>query len=141
MVVLITIVLFAIISGIVVSGFYWATEESTVSRRLRTLVPDNPMAVTRPAAEKTGPSLVSRGIGALGYYGVAGSERSVAQRLSYAGIRGTNSVMLFLGIRMLLSFGPALLVLLPHVSAGHPLGRSIFSAVLVWAIGHTFVNL
>jgi tight adherence protein C len=49
--------------------------------------------------------------------------------------------MLFLGIRMLLSFGPALLVLVPNVSAGHPLGRSLFTAVIVWFMGHTFVNL
>src|SRR5262245_54482998 len=124
MIVFITVVTFAIVSGIVLSGFYWATEESTVSRRLRTLVPDNPMAVGRPAADKKGPGFLARAIGRLGHYGVTGSERSISQRLSYAGIRGTNSVMLFLGIRMLLSFGPALIVLVPHVSAGHPLGRS-----------------
>ena len=141
MLVLITVVTFAIVSGLVLSGFYWATAESTVSRRLRTLVPDNPMAIARPAPEKKGPSLLSRAIGALGAYGVTGSERSVSQRLSYAGVRGTNSVMLFLGMRMLLSFGPALVVLIPNVSAGRPLGRSLFTAVIVWAIGHTFVNL
>src|SRR5262245_61664109 len=141
MIVLITVVTFAIVSGIVVSGFYWATAESTVSRRLRTLVPDSPMAVARPAAEKKGPSLLGRAVGALGAYGVTGSERSVSQRLSYAGIRGSNSIMMFLGVRMLLSFGPALLMLIPSVSAGRPLGRTLFSAVIVWFIGHTLVNL
>jgi len=141
MIILITVATFAIVSGIVVSGFYWATAESTVSRRLRTLVPDNPMAIARPAPEKKGPSFLARAVGALGAYGVTGSERSVSQRLSYAGIRGGNSIMLFLGIRMLLSFGPALIVLIPNVSAGHPLGRSLFTAVIVWFMGHTFVNL
>ena len=141
MAVLITVITFLIVSGIVVSGFFWATAESTVSRRLRTLVPDSPMAIGRPAIEKKAPGLISTAVGTLGRYGYAGSERSIHQRLSYAGIRGTNSVMLFLGIRTLASFGPALLILVPRVSAGHPLGRSLFTAVLAWAVGHMFVNL
>jgi tight adherence protein C len=49
--------------------------------------------------------------------------------------------MLFLGIRTLLSFGPALAVLVPRVSTGQPLGGTLFTAILVWGIGHTLVNL
>ena len=141
MVVLITIAAFMVVTGIVLSGFYWATAESTVSRRLRTLVPDSPIPVAAARPEKKAPSPLSRALGTLGQYGVSGSERSVSQRLSYAGIRGSNSVMLFLGIRTLLSFGPALLVTVPRVSAGRPLGGSLLVAFVVWAVGHTFVNM
>jgi tight adherence protein C len=77
----------------------------------------------------------------LGRYSFAGSETSIAQRLSYAGIRNSTSVMLFLGMRTLFSFGPALVVLVPRVSSGQPLGRSLLLATLVWALGHTLVNL
>ena len=141
MIVFITIVTFTIVTGVVVSGFYWATAESAVSRRLRTLVPESAMTVARPAEKKKEPSAIARGLGALGGYGIAGNERSVRQRLSYAGIRGPNSVMLFLGIRTLLSFGPALAILVPRVSTGQPLGGTLFAAILVWGIGHTLVNL
>src|SRR5690349_15983459 len=141
MVVIITVITFMIVTGLVLSGFYWATAESTVSRRLRTLVPESAIPVAAPRHEKKAPSLASRMLGSVGRYGLSGSERSVSQRLSYAGIRGSNSVMLFLGIRTLLSFGPALLVLVPRVSAGHPLAGSLLIAVVAWAIGHTFVNL
>src|SRR5262249_14474073 len=141
MVLIITLAAFAIVTGVVLSGFYWATAESTVSRRLRTLVPEPPVAAPRPGTEKKKPGLVSQAVGGLGRYGVAGSESNIRHRLSYAGIRGSNAVMLFLGIRTLLSFGPALLVLVPRVSSGRPLGGALFTAVLVWAVGHTFVNL
>jgi len=63
MVVLITVITFTIVTGIVVSGFYWATAESTVSRRLRTLVPESPIPVAATRPEKNAPSLLSREIG------------------------------------------------------------------------------
>jgi tight adherence protein C len=141
MVIIITLAAFAIVTGVVLSGFYWATAESTVSRRLRTLVPETQVAGPLPRAEKKSPSLLSQAVGGLGRYGFAGSESAIRHRLSYAGIRSSNSVMLFLGIRTLLSFGPALIVLVPRVSTGRPLGGTLFTAVLVWAIGHIFVNL
>jgi len=138
---LITLASFGIVAGVVISGFYWATAESPVARRLRTLVPDVDVAPPRREAAKPQPGLLTHGLAALGRYGVAGSESSVAQRLSYAGIRGPSSVMLFLGIRTLLSFGPALVALVPRVSSGQALAPSLFMAVLVWGMGHTLVNL
>src|SRR5262249_58085404 len=44
-------------------------------------------------------------------------------------------------MRPWLSSGPAILVPGPRVSWGRPLGGALFPAVLVWAVGHTFVNL
>src|SRR5207253_3247942 len=43
--------------------------------------------------------------------------------------------------RTLLSFGPALLVLVPRISSGKPLGYSLLMAGFAWAWGHVLMNL
>src|SRR5213595_3310782 len=135
---ILTLLTFGIVTIAIVSGYYWASAESPVAQRLKTLVPELGI---QARAKKKGPSLGARLLALLGTYSFGGSENSLAQRLSYAGIRGPRAVVLFLGVRTLLSFGPALLVLVPRISSGKPLGYSLLMAGFAWAWGHVLMNL
>jgi tight adherence protein C len=138
---LITVGAFVIVSFIIVAFFYTMTAESPVEQRLRALAPVRAAPAPSAASVERGPSLVRRGLSALGQYSVGGRSESVlSQRLSAAGFRGQNATALFLGTRTLFSFGPALAVLVPQVSSGKPLGRTLGIAAFVWFFGHTLVN-
>ncbi len=137
-IVILTLLTFGIVTIAVVSGYYWASAESPVAQRLKTLVPE---LGSQAKAKKKGPSLGARLLALLGTYSFGGRENSLAQRLSYAGIRGPRAVVLFLGMRTLFSFGPALVVLVPRISSGKPLGYALLMAALVWACGHVLMNL
>src|SRR5436305_7217437 len=135
-IVILTLLTFGIVTIAVVSGYYWASAESPVAQRLKTLVPE---LGSQAKAKKKGPSLGARLLALLGTYSFGGSENSLAQRLSYAGIRGPRAVVLFLGIRTLLSFGPALFVVVPRISSGKPLAYTLLLAALVGLGGHALV--
>jgi tight adherence protein C len=137
-IVILTLLTFGIVTIAIVSGYSWLSAESPVAQRLKTLVPN---LDAEAKARKRGPSLGARLLAVLGTYSFGGSENSLSQRLSYAGIRGPRAVVLFLGIRTLLSFGPALVVLVPRISTGKPLGYSLLLAGMAWACGHVLVNL
>lgn len=135
---LVTVGTFAIVSVIVLSAYYAVTAESPVSERLRRLVPEQARATRGAAVRRTG--FLRQMVAAIGQYGIGRSDASLAQRLSAAGMRGTNAMALFLGTRTLLSVGPALLILVPQVSAGKPLGRTFWFAMLAWGMGHVLAN-
>src|SRR5881296_59167 len=110
---LITAGAFIVVSLIVLAFSYTVTAESPVEQRLRALAPARAArAADRQAAER-GPSLLRRGLSVLGQYSIGGSESALSQRLSAAGYRSQNASALFLGTRTLLSFGPALAILVP----------------------------
>jgi tight adherence protein C len=136
---LVTVMTFFIVTAMVVAMYYAFTAESTVERRLRTLVPGGGVMTAEPV-HHTGPSLIERILAGLGRYGVGGSERSVAHTLSVAGLRGPNAAFVFIGIRTLISFGPALILLVPDISQGRPLGRSLMYAVGFGVMGHALAN-
>jgi tight adherence protein C len=135
-----TVATFLSVLALVLSGYRALTAEAPTARRLRTLLPDAvpPRRARGPAAK--GPGAGQRLLAGVGRLGIGGSERSIAQKLSYAGFRASNAALLFLGARTLVSLGPALLVLVPQVSAGRPLGRACVLAGLVWLAGHTLAN-
>ena len=137
-VLLLTLLTFGIVAVAIVSGYYWVSAESPVAQRLKRLVPE---LSAEARAKKKGPSLSASLLALLGSYSFGGSENSLAQRLSYAGIRGPRAVVVFLGVRTLLSFGPALFVLVPRISSGQPLGYALLLAALVFAWGHVLMNL
>jgi tight adherence protein C len=141
LVLLLTLFTFAAVTTGIVSGYYWLSAESPTTRRLRTLVPNVSVAAPPAIQRERRPGILARFFALLGSYSFGGSENSISRRLSFAGIRGPTAVALFLGVRTLVSFGPALVVLVPRISAGQPLGRSLFLAGIIWAIGHTFVNM
>ena len=138
--VLVTLATFLLVTGFVVALYLATLAESTAAQRLRRLVPD----LGRPLGERRAPlrvaEFVIRVLTALGEHGVGGGERATGRLLAEAGIRGTNAALLFVGVRTLLSVGPALLVLVPRISAGRPIGQSLGLTALTWLCGHLLVN-
>jgi tight adherence protein C len=114
--------------------------ESQVTRRVKGLVaqPAGPAPRARaPHTKRSG--LVGRMLTGIGQYGPEG-DRSLTRRLAVAGFRGPNASKVFLGARTLISVGPALLLLVPSVSAGDPLGHALVVAIFVWLNGHALAN-
>jgi len=134
---LLTLVLFAVVTTVVLSGYYAFTTESTVARRLGVLTDDS-----TAAAQRTPPrvGLLSRTFQALGPYAFGSGDASIARTLSFAGFRSPSAPLIFLGARMLVSIGPALLFLVPQISAGKPLAPTLIRAVMLWAFVHVLVT-
>jgi len=137
---LLTLATFLVVTGIVMAMYYTATAETAVERRVRRLVPGQVAEAESIAGVRPGPSAIQRGLASLGRYGVGGGERSLAQKLSVAGFRGPNAVFVFVGVRTIISFVPALMMIVPSISQGKPLGRSLLGATLVWFLGHQLAN-
>ncbi len=129
--------IFAVISGLVVSAFYVLTAESPATQRLRALAPAAPAA---PATAAARPTFLRSILIGLGEYAFRRGDSSVAQRLSSAGLRAPGAVALFLGVRTLLSFGPAMLVFLYETSAAKPLPVTLWFAGIAWGAGHIGCN-
>jgi tight adherence protein C len=115
--------------------------ESQVTRRVKGLV-DPPMGpAARARKQRTSRvGLVGRMLTGIGQYGPEG-DRSLSRRLAVAGFRGPNAAKVFLGARTVISVGPALLFLVPAVSAGDPLGHALAVPLFVWLGGHMLANL
>jgi len=135
---ILTCVLFAVITTAVLSGYYLFTAESTVSRRLGGLTTDVPAAAQRSARSV---GLLSRTFQAVGPYAFGSGDASITKTLSFASFRGPNATLIFLGARMLVSMGPPLLYVVPQISAGKPLAQTIIRAVLMWGFLHVLVTV
>jgi tight adherence protein C len=135
-----TAVTFLVVAGMVLSGYYAAPAEPPIEQRLRSLVPESGTARSKASSHAPQPSIVRRFLAFLGQYGLGGDDTSLRQTLSVAGIRSANAAMLFIGTRTLLSVVPALLILVPRVARGLPLGRTLFLAGAAWLVGHVLVN-
>lgn len=133
---LITLATFAIVTTVVLSLGWVAAGDTTVMQRVRALAGEAPGQTSR--SERA--SLLGRFVASIGRYGLGG-DRSLSRRLSVAGYRGANAAALFLGTRTLISFGPALAVLIPAVSSGEPLQRALMTAAFYGAAGHLLANL
>jgi tight adherence protein C len=125
-----------------VSATAWAVlhafgGESAVTQRVKVLVGGS---VTARVHRREGSGPLGRLVAAIGSFGV-GADSSLAHRLSVAGYRRANAAALFLGVRTLISVVPALLVLVPAVSSGNPLGRALATAGFLWFEGHVLPNL
>ena len=141
MTLLIVASVFLVVSGVIVLMFYAVTTESPEVQRLRRMVPETaPRPRERRAAAPAGPGVLPRFLAAVGQYSLGGEDRSLRQRLSAAGIRGTGATMVFLGLRTMVSFGPALALVVLRVSRGLPLIGSLWIAGLIWVGGHLLIN-
>ena len=138
---LLTVTTFLAVTGLVLATYYALTAESAVERRLRTLVPGGAVGATTADALPATPGAVVRLLVRVGRQGAGSAERSVAATLSMAGFRGPNAAFIFIGVRMLLSFGPALFILVPRVSQGEPLGHSLLLAAAFGVVGHVLTNM
>src|SRR5262249_33307039 len=111
--------------------------ESAVTQRLKVLVGGSAVGRMR---RREGSRPLGRLVAAIGSHSV-GADSSLAQRLAVAGYRRPNAAALFLGVRTLISVGPALAVLVPAVSSGNPLGHALAMAAFIWFEGHMLPNL
>src|SRR5262249_41785519 len=103
-----TVATFVAVSAIAWSLFHTMMAESTVTQRVKGLVGESPRPAARERAQRGERSgRLGRVVAAIGSYGV-GADSSLAQRLSAAGFRRANAAALFLGVRTLISVGPAL---------------------------------
>jgi tight adherence protein C len=135
--ILVTFAVFVAVTGLILSGYYALTAESAATRRLGAL-----------AAESTGPARrgeVERGlfkslVMSLAPYGFGSSDVSLGNTLTYAGLRTPSALVLFVGARLLVSVGPALMVLVLGILNGKPLGPILFRAVLMWIGVHVLVT-
>jgi len=136
MVLSLTVAAFLIAVGVVLSGYYLVTAESAIEQRLRTVVPDaaNARAAGKPTRE--GPTLVGRVLTAIGALSAGSNEKSLSQLLMTAGYRSPGALLTFVGLRTLVSLGPALAFLIPRVTRGEPLGKTVILALLIWAFLH-----
>src|SRR5438128_253811 len=137
---LITVLAFVTITGLMAVALFMGTAKSPVEERLKKMV-TQAAPEAKEARKAEGGSIFKAALAALGNYGVGGGGSALARKLSMAGVRGPNATLHFLGIRTLLSFGPALAVLVPRVSAGKPLGPTLGAAAGIWFVGHMLVNL
>ncbi len=138
---LVTVAVFLAVTGVVLSGYAAMTAESPAAQRLRQLVPEVATA-RRAAPAKTGPGsrVAKRFLAAIGQYSLGGDDSSLAHSLSVAGIRSRGAAALFVGVRTLLSVGPALVVLVINITGDKPLPRALLTSFVVWLYGHILVN-
>jgi tight adherence protein C len=131
---------FLLVTAAVLSGYYLTTAESTVSERLRTLGP----APTGLDLTKREAPWIARGlrtvVTSIGQFGFGGNEKDLTGMLAVAGIRTPNAAFFFLGLRTLLSFGPAVLLLIRQVTVGTPTPIALAQAAAVWVVGHALCN-
>jgi tight adherence protein C len=131
--------IFATISGMLISLYYVLSYESPITQRLRLLTPET--ATTKRQRQKPQGTILRRAIGAIGQFGVGRADGRLDQLLASAGMRSPDSVAMFLGMRTLVSFGPALLILVPRISAGLPVGSALWMSVVAWCFGFMAANL
>ena len=130
---------FLVIVGLVLATYSALTTESPVTRRVRRLLPAAP-STPPPHKPTSGPGFLRHIVIGLGEFVVGRPDTSASHALSAAGIRGRNAVAVFVGIRTLLSFGPALAMLVSQVAAGQPLIRAFWTAGLAGLLGHLIAN-
>jgi tight adherence protein C len=138
---LVTVTVFLAVTGVILSGYAAMTAESPAAQRLRQLMPE--VAAARPVAApkpRRGSGLAKRILAGIGQYSLGGDDSSLSHSLSVAGIRSRGAAVLFVGVRTLISVGPALLVLVMNITGNKSLPRALIVSGLVWLYGHILVN-
>jgi tight adherence protein C len=135
MLLILTVFAFLVTTGVALSGYYLLTADSPMERRLRNVVPEASTTIVKAAPER-GPSVIDRVLGAVGSLTAGTNEKSLTQLLMTAGYRGPNALFVFVGLRTVLSLGPALLYLVPRISRGEPLVKTLVLTLAIWFIIH-----
>lgn len=137
MILLVTLGTFAVVTLVVLSLAARRTTASAASERLRTIASGASPRSHQAVASGSGLTHVLEALGRFTGTPAGG----LAQALSTAGIRSPNAALVFVGTRTLLSFGPALIVLLSQLSGDAPLASALGAAASAWGTGHALVVL
>ena len=138
MTLLLTLAVFLIVATGSLAAVRLVAARSPLDVRLEALTAEAARRTTAHQPRRAG--LLRRFLISLGYVGLVGNEHALQRRLRVAGFRGNAAVRLFLGVRTMVSFGPALLVLVPRVSSGEPVAHTLGIAAGVFAFGHLACN-
>ncbi len=136
---LVSFLSFLLVLTVVLSGYYALTAESSVAERIRTLSPTPRTESAKSNAEQQ-PGPLRNLLLAIGKLGFGGDERGLVQVLNVAGYRSPNSMALFVGVRTMLSLGPAAVLFVANVSRGMPLLRATLISFFAWGVGHVLCN-
>ena len=127
---------FLVTTGVVLSGFFFLTADSPVEQRLRTVIPESSVSRVAATPAREGPSALGRLLTLVGSFAAGSNEHSLTQVLVTAGYRGPTALFVFVGARTILSLVPALFYLVPRISRGEPLGKTLAFALCVWFFMH-----
>jgi tight adherence protein C len=136
-----TLAAFTITTAVVLSGYFFLTADSPVEQRLRSVVPESAAARALPARRERKLGPFGRVLTAIGSLTAGSNEKPLTKLLSTAGYRSPNALYVFVGLRTLVSILPALAYLVPRVSRGEPLTRTLFLALMIWLLGHALCML
>jgi tight adherence protein C len=131
---------FLLVTALVMSAYYTLTTESPIAERLRAVGTSQASDARRKQAQGQSFTALSNVLAGIGKFGFGGDEKSLANMLSVAGYRGPNATVLFLGVRTIVSFGPAILLIITQIAAGQSLGRALGYAFLALLFGHALCN-
>lgn len=138
---IITVSVFALVNALVLMTFYVTTSESPIAARLRSLTTGQEVVVPdQPKQGRSAPGFLTAVISAIGQFAFRRNDGSIANQLSAAGYRGPTALPFFLGMRTLLSFGPLFVVLIPPITRGEPLGRTMWYGFGAFLFGHFITN-
>jgi tight adherence protein C len=135
---LMTLTVFVIITAVLVSGYYALTAKAPATRRLEEMASGEFVQTLRKPEVRRGP--VKSVLMALAPYGFGGGDTSLADTLSFAGLRGPSTMLLFIGTRTLISVGPALFILVAGLVGGKALVPTLMRAVAFWLVLHLIVT-
>ncbi len=135
---LLTVVVFIAFTGIMVSGYYALTAKAPAEQRIDALAGEYLRPERRADGTRRGP--VKRVLMALAPYGFGGSDTTISDTLSYAGLRSPNTMVLFVGTRTLISIAPALFVLVSGLASGKPTSTILLRAGIMWFVLHYLVT-
>ena len=139
MVTIFTLAAFLITTFVVVSGYFFLTADNPVEQRLRTVVPEAGPKRPQTAVVERGPGPFSRMLSAIGSLTAGNNDKGLTKLLTTAGYRGQTALFTFVGLRTILSVGPALAYLIPRISRGEPFLKTVGLAFFIWGIGHVVV--
>lgn len=141
MTIIITAAVFAIVNALILVAFYITTSEAPIAARLRALTSGRRVVIADQAPHgRAAPSFIMAIVSGVGRFAFSRNDRSIGRTLASAGYRGPNALPFFLGLRTLLSFGPALAILVPGLSSGEPISDSLWTALAAFAVGHFGAN-
>lgn len=131
-----TVAAFLIMTGVVLSGFFLLRADDPVEQRLRSVVPDAPTARTVVRPRRAGLGVFSRMLAGIGSLTAGTNDTSLSKLLMTAGYRGPSALYLFVGLRTIVSVGPALAYLVPRISRGEPFAKTMYVTLAIWGALH-----